>query len=166
MKPRHTALGDDAAVFVCTDGTYELVFGDDYYPNRILAKAAWQQCRRASWAHEWRDSMWPPKGAQVYDDIGASADDLRPWERSDDPARTLAEFRSAIEDDEASVTAFRLNDPDAADEVDDFLDIYLGDLRGLLSIVEELHDPTGDYNRALALACGRWEKPSLRKASR
>jgi hypothetical protein len=164
VRPRHASLGDDAEVFLDTDGTYWLMFNEDYYENRILARAAWQRCRRASWAHEWRDTMWPPVAAQVYDGVGATADEVRPWQRSDDPAGTLDEFRAAVEADIASVTAFRLNDPDAADEVDDYLDVYLADLRGLLGIVEEMHDGTGDHNRELSLAAGTWEKPSLRKS--
>jgi len=130
-KRRHPA-GPHGDLFQDSDGVTPLFDGDiPYaYPNRVLARAAWEECRVDTWARPSR-GIWPPCGAVVYDGITEHArfpaGETRP-----------AAIGAAVEADVASVVAFRENEPAKAATIAEALDRYLADLDMVRNLAEQL----------------------------
>ena len=131
-------VADLASLFLDSDGVTALWDGEETFDNALLARAAWQGVRLATWSHSDRDRR-PPAAAVIYDGIGDALVSSPPG-----PGRhwTLDGAREAFEHDVASIEAFYRSAPRAAVEIADELDAYRADLRTLLAIAEEVpNDP-------------------------
>lgn len=119
----------DPFVFLFGDGVTPFLAGDETLENAFLARSAWDLARAETWSIDVR-GISPPRGAVVYDGIGDRTVGLR-------RPKTLAELRETVAADIASVEAFREAEPAQALTIVDELDLYVEDLRLLLSVAEK-----------------------------
>ena len=117
-------------LFVIGDGTWDYFAGTkahELHPNRESAEQHWRQCRREAWAQTNRFRI--PRAAEIYDNFSNTGWELLwrswGWAKGTFP---LAHILAAVEGDRAAVAAFRANEPEAAAEIDDYLELYLQDL--------------------------------------
>jgi hypothetical protein len=161
QKRRLQPAGEDGALFLDGDGVSPMLDGDDVYDNVFLARGAWQLVRADTWRHPWREEMWPPEGAIVYDGITADARRYRPGLGPHDG--WLEKVRAAVEADIASVERFRQNNPEAAAEVADELDEYVDDLRGLLALAGSRPPATSQFSGGeFSVAWSKFQMPAQR----
>jgi len=146
----------DGDLFLDTDGVTPFLDGDEVYENVFLARAAWEESRVVSWEHPFR-VIWPPKGAVVYDGITELTQRQHPTRRGQE--WRLAEMRKAVEADIASVETFRREHPTEAAEISGSLNDYVGDLRYLLALAQQLGRTRNEsgYVPALTHAWGTYE---------
>jgi hypothetical protein len=151
-KRRAPLTGEDGLLFLFDDGVHPLIDrgpGDPPY-TVFEAPAVWERVRVQVWRNELRD-LWPPMGAVVYDGICDATQRFRPHapfvanEFTDsrygavpgtEVIWSVDQVRRAVDEDVASVEAFRRAKASAAAEITDELNVYLEDLNVLLAIAE------------------------------
>ncbi len=160
----HPVMVDAEELFAWGDGTWCMFTGmAEPYENRLLARAAWNAAREATWGLPDR-GLWPPGGA-VHDGITRHTERCRPaslgvsWS-----APAVAE---AVAADVASVESFRKADRVAASSIADHLELYVADLGILAAIVEraavvDIHEHQGDDEHQVA-ASTSWTALEMRR---
>jgi hypothetical protein len=174
------------------DGTEHPVFAgpEDAFPNRVIARAAWQVYRAACWASSERDGSKPPRAAVVYDGVTmlsygrfiTEADAAAPprcpplyaspgptigysgewpWGETRDPDGLFALFDAATELDIANATAKKERFPEIAGSLDD----YVQSLRIRREIVAEGRDRSGGRNNDLCQAISDYERSQQRRTT-
>lgn len=148
---RRALAGADGELFLFSDGVKPFLAGDPVYESVFVARAAWRECRAATWSHPAR-SLWPPVGAVVYDKVTARTAGVSPTGMG--RAWSVDAVRVAVGEDLASVVRFRLADRAGAAEVTEELEGYCSGLRVLLGALESAGETRneGGYPAAAAEA--------------
>lgn len=123
-------LDDVVLAFLCGDGTGTPFDDDGPFGDRVAAERAWEHARRPVWASPYREEVWPPGAAGVYDGLRSRV------EAAGNSVRSVAELRDLAVEDLADLARFRREKPRAAEQAGAGLDEYDGALRRLLEVLE------------------------------
>ncbi len=149
FKSPHRVETVSPHVFLWGDGTVSYFQDDVVHATVEEAYAHWRTCRREVWAEAGRWRI--PKGAMAHDGLRNEGIELLTsyWDRADFP---LEEILRALAADREAVAAFRRDDIRGAQDVDDYLEIFLRDIEVREDLAHRLAAGTGVDRRELYAA--------------
>ena len=146
-RPKSRTVPVNPRVFKIGDGTWSFFSTDAVYPDRESAAHAWPRYRREVWSSQ--RCTQPPGGALEWD--GLTHDGFRAlWANWNHVEFPTAEVLDAIGRDRDWVAAFRERDSGGAQEIGNYLEIWIAYLDTLEEVTRELAD-LPDYHERISL---------------
>jgi len=130
-RPRERISPVSHRIFLWGDGTRSYFPTDAVHANQDAALEHWRQAgvRRLVWGECWRFKV--PRAAECFDNISNTAQSIL-WSAWGYKPKTycfpLPEILAALAGDVQAVADFRREDREGAQQIDDFLDLFLADL--------------------------------------
>ena len=120
--------GPSERLFLHGNGCWSY-FDEPLHPDLASARRHWITTRRDVWVIAKRFS--PPRAAEIFDGLSRSGLELLQHSWGLRRGYSLEEIRAALEADRRAVEQFRAADPAGAADVEDFLSLWLEDLRAV-----------------------------------